>query len=104
MAARNRVPLVVAVVVGVIAVFAVRAATGPASSSSSSSSGGNSATSGGNVPKDCTSINVAASSEKAALLQAIADDYAKDDGEAGGKCARVIVRTKSSGGATTAPR
>ena len=96
MAARNRVPLVVAVIVGVIAVFAVRAATGPSSSDNDGKKAG------ANVPKGCTSINVAASSEKAALLQAIADDYAKDDGEADGKCARVIVRTKASGGAATA--
>src|SRR5689334_7043669 len=96
MAARNRVPLAVAVIVGVIAVFAVRAAT----SSSSSGDGDKKAT--GDVPKGCTTINVAASSEKAALLQAIADDYAKDDGKADGKCARVVVRSKASGGATTA--
>ena len=96
MAARNRVPLVVAVIVGVIAVFAVRAATGPSSSDDKAAS------TGGNVPKGCTTVNVAASSEKAALLQAIADDYAKDDGDADGRCGRVIVKTKSSGGATTA--
>ncbi|MDX6196858.1 MAG: Ca-activated chloride channel [Actinomycetota bacterium] len=97
MAGRNRVPLVVAVVVGVIAVFAVRAAT---SGSSSSDTGAKKA--GGDLPKGCVTLNVAASSEKAALLQAIADDYAKDDGDVAGKCARVVVRTKASGGATTA--
>ncbi|MDT7544384.1 MAG: Ca-activated chloride channel, partial [Actinomycetota bacterium] len=97
MAARNRVPLIVAVIVGIIAVVAVRAATSPSSPSSDSG-----AKAGGDVPKGCTTLNVAASSEKAALLQAIADDYAKDDGQADGKCARVIVRTKASGGATTA--
>jgi Ca-activated chloride channel family protein len=98
MAARNRVPLVVAVIVGVIAVFAVRAATSP-----SGDKGDNGDTNaGGNVPKGCTTVNVAASSEKAALLQLIADDYAKDDGKVDGKCARVVVRTKASGGATTA--
>ena len=96
MAARNRVPLVVAVIVGVIAVFAVRAAT------TSSSSDGAAKKVGGDVPKGCTALNVAASSEKAALLQAIADDYADDDGEVDGKCARVVVRTKASGGAATA--
>jgi Ca-activated chloride channel family protein len=97
MAARNRLPLVVAVIVGLIAVFAVRAAT-----TGSSSSSDNGSKAGGDLPKGCTSINIAASSEKAALLQAIADDYAKDDGKADGKCARVVVRTKASGGATTA--
>ena len=96
MAGRSRVPLIVAVVVGVAAVLAVRAAT--------SSSTPDRATSapGATTKSDCTTLMVAASSEKAALLQRIADDYAKDDGEAGGKCARVVVNTKASGGATTA--
>ncbi|MCW2572810.1 MAG: hypothetical protein JWO88_2868 [Frankiales bacterium] len=94
MAGRSRVPLVVAVVVGIVAVLAVRAAT------SSSSPSKNTQSSVGKV--GCTTLMVAASSEKAALLQQIADDYAKDDGSAGGKCARVIVNTKASGGATTA--
>jgi Ca-activated chloride channel family protein len=94
MAARNRVPLVVAVVVGVIAVIAVRAAT------SQSSSGAQSQV--GKVGAGCVTLAVAASSEKAALLQGIADAYAKDDGKASGKCARVVVTSKASGGATTA--
>jgi Ca-activated chloride channel family protein len=98
-AARNRVPLVVAIVVGVLAVVAVRAATSPSSSSDNAKPR---ASGGASVPADCTSLMVAASSEKAALLQAIADDYAKDDGVADGKCARVVVKTKASGGATTA--
>jgi Ca-activated chloride channel family protein len=98
MAGRNRVPLVVAVVVGVIAVLAVRAATSPSKSGAQSHVG----TVGAGAPAGCVTLNVAASSEKAALLQAIADDYAKDDGKAAGKCARVIVNTKASGGATTA--
>jgi Ca-activated chloride channel family protein len=95
MAGRSRVPLIVAVVVGIVAVLAVRAATAPSSSSSKAT-----APDGGK--SGCTTLNVAASSEKAALLQQIADDYGKDDGNAGGTCARVIVNTKASGGATTA--
>ncbi|MDT7547171.1 MAG: Ca-activated chloride channel [Actinomycetota bacterium] len=95
MAARSRVPLVVAVVVGVIAVLAVRAATSKGGSSSTA------AKPAGDT-KGCTTLAVAASSEKAALLQAIAQQYAKDDGSAGGKCARVVVTSKASGGATTA--
>jgi Ca-activated chloride channel family protein len=98
MAGRSRVPLIVAVVVGIVAVLAVRAATSPSKSGGQSHVG----TIGGSAPAGCVTLNVAASSEKAALLQQIADDYAKDDGKAGGKCARVIVNTKASGGATTA--
>jgi Ca-activated chloride channel family protein len=95
-AARSRVPLVVAVVVGVIAVLAVRAAT------SSPHKATTTAGSRPNTPSSCTTLMVAASSEKAALLQGIADSYAKDDGQVGGTCARVVVNTKASGGATTA--
>ena len=97
MAGRSRVPLVVAVVVGIVAVLAVRAATSSSSRSSTAKAPNRSTASGG-----CTTLMVSASSEKAALLQRIADDYARDDGQAGGKCARVVVNTKASGGATTA--
>jgi Ca-activated chloride channel family protein len=95
MAGRSRVPLIVAVVVGVIAVLAVRAATsnGDASPTAAKPAGSS---------KGCTTLAVAASSEKAALLQTIAQQYAKDDGSVDGKCARVVVTTKASGGATTA--
>jgi Ca-activated chloride channel family protein len=88
------VPLLVAVVVGVIAVVVVRNAT----------SGGD--TSGSDAvkpaPSGCVTLQVTASSEKAALLSGIADDYAKDDGEADDTCARVMVTSKASGGAATA--
>ncbi len=95
MAGRNRVPLVVAVVVGLIAVLAVRSAT-------SGSSNGDEPASTKAGDKGCTSLAVTASSEKAALLAQVAEAYAKDDGEVDGTCARVVVSTKSSGGATTA--
>ncbi|MCA1712179.1 MAG: substrate-binding and VWA domain-containing protein [Actinobacteria bacterium] len=91
-------PLVVAVVVGVVAVLAVRSAT-----SGGSDSAGGAGDLGPSVsPSGCVTLAVTASSEKAALLSAIADDYAKDDGEAGGSCARVMVTSKASGGAATA--
>ncbi|MCU1674586.1 MAG: hypothetical protein JWN77_2699 [Frankiales bacterium] len=91
-------PLVVAVVVGVIAVLAVRSATSGGSDSARGSGDlGPSA-----APSGCVTLAVTASSEKAALLSAIADDYAKDDGESGDGCARVTVTSKASGGAATA--
>jgi Ca-activated chloride channel family protein len=95
MAGRSRVPLIVAVVVGAIAVLAVRAATSNGGASSTAAKPAASS-------KGCTTLAVAASSEKAALLQTIAQQYAKDDGSVDGKCARVVVTTKASGGATTA--
>ena len=96
MAGRNRVPLVVAAVVGVLAVLVVRNAT------SGDDAPGDAAGPSGGGDTSCVSLAVTASSEKAALLSAIAEDYAKDDGEADGSCARVVVSSKASGGATTA--
>jgi len=94
-AGRSRVPLIVAVVVGVIAVLVVRGvATGDGDDGARSSAPG--------LPKDCVALQLSASSEKAALLRGIADDYAKDDGEASGTCARVVVTSKASGGSTEA--
>ena len=95
MAGRNRVPLVVAVIVGVIAVLVVRNATSGDESSDGSTDSPTSAS-------GCVTLAVTASSEKAALLSAVAEDYAKDDGEADGSCARVLVTSKASGGAQTA--
>ncbi len=96
MAGRNRVPLVAAVVVGLVAVLAVRSATSGGESASPDTAKADA------DAKGCVSLAITASSEKAALLSEIAQDYAKDDGEVGGTCARVIVSTKASGGATTA--
>ena len=94
MAGRSRVPLALAVVVGVIAVLGVRAAT---SGGEQDSAPGPQA-----APGDCIVLQVSASSEKAALLKGIAADYAEDDGEAGGACAQVEVTSKASGGAADA--
>jgi len=95
-AGRNRVPLIVAVIVGVLAVVAVRNATSDDAPNSTDAAPSD------NGGKGCVSLAMTASSEKAALLSQIADEYAKDDGEADGTCARVVVSTKASGGATTA--
>ena len=96
MASRNRVPLIAAVVVGLVAVLAVRSATSGGEDASTKQA----PVSGGD--QGCVTLALTASSEKAALLSQIAEDYAKDDGEAGGSCARVVVTSKASGGATTA--
>jgi Ca-activated chloride channel homolog len=92
---RSRVPLVLAAVVGVLAVLGVRVLTG------AGDEGGDSAAP---VRDDsgCVVLQVAASSEKAALLRDLAADYVDDDGEAGGTCARVEVTSKASGGAMEA--
>ena len=101
MAGRSRVPLIVAVVVGVAAVVAVRALTSgggaPGTGSASSSAPAAPADEAG-----CTTLAVTASSEKAALLSRIASDYAAAHRTVAGRCARVVVTSKASGGATAA--
>lgn len=83
-----------AAVVGLIAVLAVRSLGGdggPAEVSQDQP-----------IPSDCVVVQLSASSEKAALLGEIAQQYAEEDGEAAGECARVVVTSKASGGATDA--
>ena len=96
MAGRSRIPLVVAAVVGVIAIGAVRTISADDATSP--------VTPGGVAVDDsgCTVVQLTASSEKAALLREVAKDYAASGAEVGGTCARVVVTSKASGGATEA--
>ena len=88
-------PLIVAALGGIVAVVAVRSATG--------GDGGSTApVAGPGLPADCVVLQVSASSEKAALLGLVAQEYGERDGEAAGTCARVAVTSKASGGATEA--
>ena len=98
MAGRSRVPLVLAALVGIVAVVVVRAAAGGGDTGGEVAAG----PVGQDVPAGCVVLQVSASSEKAALLRGIAADYAERDGEAAGACARVEVTSKASGGATEA--
>jgi len=95
-AARSRVPLIVAAVVGVVAVLAVRSLGSSGDGTRTDPPGQQT------IPANCVALQVSASSEKAALLGAIAKDYGQSDGEAAGKCARVVVTSKASGGSTEA--
>jgi Ca-activated chloride channel homolog len=94
-ASRSRVPLVVAAVVGVVAVLGVRSLVG-------GGDGSVTGTSAAERSADCVVLQVAASSEKAALLRDLAAEYEQEDGEAGGRCAGVEVTSKASGGAMEA--
>jgi Ca-activated chloride channel family protein len=91
MAGSRRVPLVVAGVVGVLLIAAVKSFTGGDGKTTASTSPGS--TSG------CTVVHLSASSEKAALLKQLAADW---DGKVQGGCARVEVASKASGGAADA--
>lgn len=90
---RNPLSFLLALVVGVGLIVGVRAALHGSSKSSSKA---------GKPSGPCVTVEVAASSEKAALLGQIADSFARTNPTANGKCARVHVFSKSSGGAAKA--
>jgi Ca-activated chloride channel family protein len=94
MAGSRRAPLVVAGVVGVLLVAAVKSFTGGGGDSHPS------ATRTGGSKQGCTVVHLTASSEKAALLKQLAADW---DGKVkGAGCASVTVTSKASGGAADA--
>jgi Ca-activated chloride channel homolog len=95
---RRALPLIVAVVVGLVLVFVVRALVTGGGDDEPKQAAGSSA-----PPRtDCTDLRVTASSEKAALLTAIARDYNAANRAVDGACAQVTVTSKASGGAAEA--
>jgi Ca-activated chloride channel family protein len=84
----------IAVVVGIGLIFGLRSWT--------SGDGVEPAPSGSVDIGDCFQFHVAASSEKAALLGQIADDFNATRAQVGGRCAAAIVDRKASGEAMTA--
>ena len=94
MAGSRRAPLVVAGIVGILLVAAVKSFTGGDGKPTTS------ATPDGGGGKDgCTVVHLTASSEKAALLKQLAKDW---NGKVDGGCGRVEVTSKASGGAADA--
>jgi Ca-activated chloride channel family protein len=95
---RSKIPLVAAAIAGLLLIIGVRTLT---------SGGDDSAKRDDSTPvtddrTGCTEFTFIASSEKAALLQAVANDYIEADRDVGGRCVSPKVFTKSSGGATEA--
>ena len=93
MAGSRRAPLVVAGVVGILLIVAVKSFTGGDGDGSSPKAGATRNADG------CTVVHLTASSEKAALLKQLAADW---NGKVDGGCGRVEVTSKSSGGAADA--
>ena len=93
--ARSRpVPLLVATLVSVVAIIGVKAVL---------SRGGDAAVPVAGQPSGpCVTLAVTASSEKAALLTRIAMDWSRTPASVAGRCARVKVTSKASGGAAEA--
>ncbi len=90
---RRTVPIIIAAAVGLLLILAVRQIV-----SGEAEPGAQDPGDGG----DCTWVVVAASSEKAALLSQIADDWHGTNPEVDGTCVRVDVVSKASGGAAQA--
>lgn len=93
---RNRLPLIIAVVVGLIAICGTYLILKKNNSSDTGAEKPPAARAG------CVALNVAASSEKAALLGEVAKAYNGSDRRFNGKCADINVFSKASGGATDA--
>ncbi|MDP9239477.1 MAG: substrate-binding domain-containing protein, partial [Actinomycetota bacterium] len=96
-ARRNRVPLIIAIVVGIVLVLVVRHFVVGGGSSEDKKSVTKKDTRTG-----CVDLAVTASSEKAALLGQIGEAYAEADHRVNGKCVKVSVTSKASGGAEEA--
>ena len=88
-------PLIVAAIVGIVLIFGARQLF-------AGGDGGGSADGPGGDPGGCTQVQVAASSEKAALLGELAAEYNKAGREVDGNCVTVSVASKASGGAAQA--
>lgn len=89
-ARRNPLPIVAALVVGIALIVVVRLVT----------SGGKNEAASSVAPTPragCTTVHVAASSEKAALMATIADRYNRSDRRVGGACYGIAVRSVASG-------
>ena len=94
---RNRIPLIAAAVAGVLLIVAVRSFTGGGDPDDKPDGGTVVDTRTG-----CTEFTFVASSEKAALLQAVGSDYVRADREVDGRCVSPKIFTKASGGAAEA--
>ena len=93
--ATRKAPLVAAAVVGVLAIGGIKLIGSLGDDSSSSADPGSSQQT---KPRHgCTTINVAASSEKAALLGQLADDYNTSGRTVDGACFDAVVTSVASG-------
>jgi Ca-activated chloride channel family protein len=94
---KSKMPLIVAAVVGILLILLVWVIFG-----GGGGSGGTAGSSGSGAGGDCTTVTVAASSEKAGLLKELAADYNGQGREADGRCVQVQVDSIASGAAAQA--
>jgi Ca-activated chloride channel family protein len=94
---RSKAPIIAAVLAGVLLIVGIRYFATRSDSTDASSSGGDPGTAQ-QAPRDgCTTVTVAASSEKAALLRQIANSYRDSGRTVDGKCFDIAVSSVASG-------
>jgi Ca-activated chloride channel family protein len=98
---RNPLPLVIAIVVGILAIFGVYVVLANRDGGDGGGNGGGTAQPA-QRREGCVPLAISASSEKAALLGQLADEYIREDRRFGGKCADPAVTAKASGAALDA--
>lgn len=101
-ARRNPVPVIIAAIVGLLLVLGARAVFSGGGSVSGDVTAQESPSAATSVDPSCTVVNLAASSEKAALLKGFAAQYNGERRTVGAGCAQVAVVSKASGGAEQA--
>ncbi len=99
-ARRSFVPLVVAAVIGLVLIIGARMLLGGGSSGSGGTADADPTTAGDRA--DCMKVQVVASSEKAALLADLSQEYNATDPRVDVQCVDVEVVSKASGGAAQA--
>ena len=104
MAARRAsvIPLVIAGLLGLVLILVVRQWVGGDDGDEAAGEATGSTEPLTSAPEDCTTVSVVASSEKAALLGRLAEQYNGSGPQVGGACVWMAVSTKASGAATTA--
>lgn len=89
------VPFLAAIIAAILLIVGVRACT----SSGDDDGGGDD---GQSLRDDCTTLNITVSSEKAALMRDMANDFNGEGKDFDGDCGQVRITSKASGGAATA--
>src|SRR4029079_14355289 len=93
----NKLPIIAAIVVGVLLSVGIRYFTTRDDSSSTSATDAGGQNTAVAPPRDgCTTVNVAASSEKAALLGEMANSYRESGRTVDGKCFDIAVTSAAS--------
>ena len=95
--ATAKAPIIAAVVVGALAIGAIKLATSIGDDSQTPAASGSDSAQQTKPRKGCTTVAVAASSEKAALLGQLADDYNTSGRTVKGACFDAVVTSVASG-------